>query len=194
MNVPLRTLAFVTCAAVALTTASSAFAHARVSPPVALAKVGQVFSLAVPTEKEGATTTKVVFTCPAGFSIDSFVPAAGWKREVQQTGSGESAVINQVTWTGGAVPTGEDATFQFLAEPQSSKTYTFGVEQTYSDGSIVNWSGSESSDTPAPTIEAKSSLGGGGGSLLALIALVAGAVGILLGGLALVSKSGRQLT
>jgi len=181
-------------ATTALLAASSAFAHARVSPPVALAKVGQLFSLAVPTEKQGVTTTKVVFTCPAGFSIDSFVPTAGWTRHVEQTGSGESAVIQQVTWTGGAVPTGEDATFQFLAEPASSKTYTFGVEQTYSDGSIVNWSGPESSDTPAATIEAKSSLGGGGGSTLALVALVVGAVGILLGGLALVSKSGRQLT
>jgi uncharacterized protein YcnI len=192
MKAPFWVLAFV--ATTALLAASSAFAHARVSPPVALAKVGQLFSLAVPTEKQGVTTTKVVFTCPAGFSIDSFVPTAGWTRHVEQTGSGESAVIQQVTWTGGAVPTGEDATFQFLAEPASSKTYTFGVEQTYSDGSIVSWSGPESSDTPAATIEAKSSLGGGGASTLALIALVVGAVGILLGGLALVSKSGRQLT
>ena len=49
----------------------------RVSPPVALAKVGQVYTLAVPTEKEGATTTQVELTPPPGFSIDSFVPAAG---------------------------------------------------------------------------------------------------------------------
>ena len=193
MNVPLRTLVLVTCAAVALVAASSADAHPRVSPPIALAKSLQLFTLAVPTEKQNVTTTKIVFTCPTGFAIDSFVPTAGWKRDVQQTGSGESAVIQQVTWTGGAVPTGEDSTFSFLAQPQSSKTYTFGVEQTYSDGSIVDWSGSESSDTPAPTIEAKSSLGGGGGSTLALIALVAAGVGILLGGIALVSKSGRPL-
>jgi uncharacterized protein YcnI len=192
MKTPLWVLASVVTAA--LVVASSAYAHARVSPPVALAKVGQLFSLAVPTEKQGATTTKVVLTLPSGFSIDSFVPTAGWTRAVQQTGSGDSAVIQTVTWTGGAVPTGEDATFEFLAVPQSSKTYTFGVEQTYSDGSIVNWSGAESSDAPAPTVQAKSSLGGGGGSTLALIALVVGAVGILLGGLALVSKSGRQLT
>jgi uncharacterized protein YcnI len=194
MNVPLRALAFVACAAVALATASSAFAHARVSPPVALAKVGQLFSLAVPTEKEGVTTTKVVLTLPSGFSIDSFVPTSGWKRAVQQTGSGESAVVQKVTWTGGAVPTGEDATFEFLAVPASSATYTFGVEQTYSDGSIVDWSGPESADTPAATIEAKSSLSGGGSSTLALVALVVGAVGVILGGVALVSRSGRQLT
>jgi len=191
MKAPLWVLA--SLATAALVVASSAFAHAHISPPVALATAGQLFSLAVPTEKEGATTTKIVLTCPPGFSIDSFVPTPGWKRQVQQTGSGESAVINKVTWTGGAVPAGEDATFSFLAEPQSSKTYAFRVEQTYSDGSIVDWSGPESSDTPAATIETKSSLGGGGSSTLALVALVVGAVGILLGGFALVSKSGRQL-
>ena len=91
------------------------------------------------------------------------------------------------------MPTEEDALFQFLAQAQASKTYTFSVEQTYSDGSIVNWSGPETSDDPAPTVEAKSSLGGGGSSTLAIVALVVGAVGILLGGLALVSKSGRPL-
>jgi hypothetical protein len=96
-------------------------------------------------------------------------------------------VITKVTWTGGHVPTGEDSLFQFLAQPSSSKTYTFQVEQTYSDGSIVNWSGPESSDDPAPQIEAKSSLGGGGSSTLAIVALVLGAVGVILGGIALFS-------
>ena len=148
----------------ALVAAASASAHARLSPPVALAKSGQVFTLAVPTEKEGAKTTKVELTLPAGFSIDSFVPSPGWQRAVQQTGSGEDAVIQKVTWTGGGVPTGEDAAFSFLASADSSKTYRFGIRQTYSDGSVVDWNGPESSDTPAATIEAKSSLGGGGRS------------------------------
>ena len=48
--------------------------------------------------------------------------------------------------------------------PPQAGTYTFQVEQTYSDGSIVDWAGSESSAAPAPTIAAKSSLGGGGTS------------------------------
>ena len=60
---------------------------------------------------------------------------------LQQTGSGDSAVIQKVTWTGGHVPTEEDSLFQFLAQPAKSGTYTFQVEQTYSDGSIVDWSG-----------------------------------------------------
>src|SRR5438270_2606078 len=112
-----------------LVVAAPAFAHARLSPPVALAKSGELFSLAIPTEKEGARTTKVVLTVPDGFSIDSFVPALGWKRQVQQAGSGEAAVIQQVTWTGGSVPTGEDALFQFLGLASAAKTYTFAVTQ-----------------------------------------------------------------
>ena len=55
------------------------------SPPVALAKEGQVFTLAVPTEEENAATTKIELTPPAGFAIDSFAPVPGWKREVQST-------------------------------------------------------------------------------------------------------------
>jgi hypothetical protein len=98
-----------------------------------------------------------------------------------------------VTWTGGHTPTGEDSLFQFLGLPSSGGTYTFQVEQTYSDGSVVDWNGSESSDTPAPTVEAKSSIGGGGTSTLALVALVLGAVGVVLGAIALLARGGRQL-
>lgn len=179
-------------AAAALLVVASASAHARLSPPIAVSKQLQLFTLAVPTEKNGATT-EVELTPPAGFDIDSFVAAPGWTRQVSQSGSGEEAVIKKVTWKGGSVPTGEDATFSFLAQPQSSKTYAFDVRQTYADGSVVDWSGSESSDAPAPTIEAKSTLGGGGGSsLLAIVALVVGGVGVLLGGLVLLTRGGGR--
>ncbi|TML49522.1 MAG: DUF1775 domain-containing protein [Actinobacteria bacterium] len=168
----------------ALLMAGAAFAHAEVSPPVAKAKAGQVFTLAVPTEEENATTTTVEMTPPSGFAIDSFAPVPGWKRQVQQTGRGEEAVIQKVTWSGGSVPTGEDAFFQFLATPTSAKTYTFDVRQSYSNGKVVDWSGPESSDTPAPTVEAKGSLGGSS-SLLAIVALVLGAAGVVIGLVAL---------
>lgn len=173
--------------------AASAFAHAEISPSVALAKHLQLFSLAVPTEKESATTTKVELTPPSGFSIDSFVPALGWKREAQTTGTGENTTVQKVTWTGGKVPTEEDALFQFLASADASKTYTFTVRQTYSDGTVVDWSGPESSDTPAPTVRAKSSIGGGGGSdTLAIIALVVGALALVVAIAGLVGRSGRR--
>jgi len=178
-----------------LVVTAAASAHAHVSPSIVPASESQVFTLAVPTEKEDASTTGVELTPPDGFSIDSFIPSPGWKRDVQKTGSGEDAVITKITWTGGDVPTDEDAAFSFLGSTDSSKTYTFGVRQTYSDGSVVDWTGPESSDTPAPTIEAKSasSFGGGGGSsTLAIVALIVGAIGVVLAIVALVTSSGKR--
>lgn len=175
-----------------LATASSAWAHAEISPPVTKSKTLQLFTLAVPTEKAALTTTEIQLTPPSGFGIDSFVPSPGWKRVVKQTGSGDSAVIQNITWTGGHVPTGEDSVFQFLASPDSSKTYTFKVRQSYSDGSVVDWSGPESSDTPAPLIEAKSSLGGGGSSTLAIVALVVSVIAAVLAVVALVMRGGSR--
>jgi uncharacterized protein YcnI len=177
----------------ALVAAAAASAHAHVSPPVVLAKQSQVFTLAVPTEKEDNQTTQVELTVPEGFGIDSFFPSPGWKRTVQSAGSGENTVINKVTWSGGKVPTEEDAAFSFLGSPSSSKTFTFQVRQTYADGSVVDWSGPESSDTPSPTVVAKSTLGGGSTSTLTVIALVVGAIGVVLGAIALLAGGRRAL-
>jgi periplasmic copper chaperone A len=176
----------------ALALAATASAHARVSPAVSVSGKLQLYSLAVPTEKSGVSTTKLVFTVPSGFGIDSFVPPpAGWHQTVASHGSGDDAVVTKVTWTGGHTPTGQDSLFQFLAQPAANKTYTFGVTQTYSDGSIVNWNGPETSAAPAPTIQAVSSLGGGGGtSTLTVIALVIGALGLLAGGFSLLGGRG----
>jgi uncharacterized protein YcnI len=178
-------------AALALLAPAVASAHARVSPAVSVKGELQLYSLAVPTEKENATTSKVVMTVPSGFGIDSFVPPPpGWTQHVSQRGSGEEAVVTQVTWTGGKTPTGQDSLFQFLAQPGSAKTYTFLVQQTYSDGSIVNWSGSESSDAPAPTIAVKDSLGGSSGtSALTIAALIVAVLALVAAGIALVGRS-----
>ena len=144
-------------AALAGILAAGAQAHAIVSPPVAKSGRLQQFTLSVPTEKDKVVTNKVEIDLPTGFS-------PGWKRTVASTGTGDKAVVQKVTWSGGKVPTEEDSVFRFNASVDKAKTYKFHVIQTYSDGSIADWSGPESSDTPAPTIEALSSFGGGGGS------------------------------
>jgi len=185
--------AVVLALAIVLGVPAAALAHASVSPAVSLSGKLQLYSLAVPTEKENATTTKIVLTVPQGFGIDSFVPPpAGWTQSVRSSGSGENAVVQRVTWTGGRTPTGQDSTFQFLAQPSKPGTYTFQVRQTYSDGSIVDWSGAESSESPAPTIVAASSLGGGGGgtSVLTIVALIVGVLALVVGGFALLGGRG----
>ena len=186
-----RLVTGVLATAAALVFAGAAWAHAEISPTAVLAKHPQEFGLLVPTEKENLTTTSIELTVPSGFAIDSFVPSPGWKRTEQTKGSGEEAIVQKVTWSGGKVPTGEDAAFHFLASPGSSKTYEFKVRQTYSDGTIVDWSGPESSDTPGPTVDAKSSLGGSS-STLAIVAIALAGVALLVAVVGLAAGAGKR--
>jgi uncharacterized protein YcnI len=73
--------------------AAPAWAHAAISPPVAKTNVLQQFTLAVPAEKAGATTTSIQLTVPDGVEIDSFEAEPGWTRTVSATGTGANAVI-----------------------------------------------------------------------------------------------------
>src|SRR3954470_21014818 len=95
-----------------LALAAPAFGHPVVSPPVVEPATVQVFTLSVPTEREDRATTKIELTVPQGFAIDSFARGRGWKRKTASTGSGEDAIVNTVTWSGGSTPTQEDAVFQ----------------------------------------------------------------------------------
>lgn len=190
MHRPLALALLSVAATLAFTDAASA--HASLSPPLVTAGTSQLFTLAVPTEKEGATTTQIELTPPAGFAIDSFAPASGWKRTTDQSGSGEEVVIRKATWSGGSVPTGEDAIFQFVGEPGAARTYAFKVRQTYSDGSVVDWSGAAGSDTPAPTVVAKGSLGGGGSSTLAVVDFIIATLALVAGAIALLLRAGGR--
>jgi uncharacterized protein YcnI len=188
----LRASALLATLAAALVLAGSAAAHAHVSPSVGLSNADQVFTVSVPTEKEGLTTTGIELTPPSGFEIDAFLDAPGWRREVHTTGSGEDTEITGVTWSGGAVPHDDAAIFQFIGSAESAQSYAFKVRQTYSDGTVVDWAGPESSDTPAPVVELKSSLGGGGSDTLAIVAIVLGAVALLVAVLGLLMGTGRR--
>jgi uncharacterized protein YcnI len=169
----------------ALAVASEAMAHAKVAPPIVQKGTDNVFTVAVPTESETAATTMVELTVPEGFGVDAVMPAPGWQIATEKTGSGESADITKITWSGGSVPSEQATNFEFVGAGESAQNYTFDIRQTYSDGTVVDWSGPEDSDAPAPVVEAKSSLGGGGTSTVTWIALVLGAVGVVIGLVAL---------
>jgi hypothetical protein len=101
-------------------------------------------------------------------------------------------VVTEVTWTGGKTPTDEDSVFGFNASTTGTKTYTFDVRQTYSDGKVVEWTGPETSDTPAPTVEAVSSLGGGGSSTLSIVAAALAGLALVLAVAGLLARA-REL-
>jgi uncharacterized protein YcnI len=188
----LRASTLLATLAAALVFTGSAAAHAHVSPSAGLAKTDQVFTVSVPTEREGVTTTAIELAPPSGFEIDAFLAAPGWKRDVQTSGTGEDAEITRVTWSGGAVPHDDAAIFQFIGSADSASAYSFKVRQTYSDGTVVDWAGPESSDTPAPVVELKSSLGGGGSDTLSIVAIALAAVALIVAAVGLLTRGGRR--
>lgn len=185
-----RFLALCAALVTALVATSAAMAHAKVSPPVIQKGTDYVFTVAVPTESETASTTMVELTPPEGFTIDAVTPTPGWDVNVQKSGSGESAVITKVTWSGGTIPPEQASNFAIVGEAESEEDYALDVRQTYSDGKVVDWNGPEDSDTPAPVVEAKSSLGGGGTSAITWIAVILGAVAVVLAFVALIGRGG----
>ena len=181
--------------AVALIAAAAASAHAIMSPAVAKAdNTLQQFTLSVPTEESNAITTKIELTVPPTFSIDSFEPPpTPWKMQTQTTGSGNSAAVTKVTWTGGRTPTNLDSVFRFNASISKPGTVLFQVRQTYSNGKIVDWTApSESADTPAPRVEALSSFSSGGGtSTLEIVALVLAIAALVIAVIGLLGSGGK---
>jgi uncharacterized protein YcnI len=168
----------------ALVLAGAAMAHAEISPNLVQAKEDQLFTLVVAGEKKDATTIRIDLTLPDGFEIESFVPNRDWNRIASES---------SVTWNGGNIAEGDAAALQFVGGTESAQDYTFNVRQIYSDGSVVEWNGPADSDNPAPVVEAKSSLTGGGGTSTATwIALVLAAAALVLGIVALVGRGGSR--
>ena len=150
----------------ALTFAANAFAHARVSPPVAVAKDSQVFTLAVPTEKENATDD--VDRADAAGRLRDRLVRSGRRAGSEPCSRPAPATPRSSRRSPGAAARCRPARTRRSRSSRiadAAKTYTFAVRQTYSDGSVVDWNGPESSDTPAPTLKAVSSFGGGTSTL-----------------------------
>lgn len=177
----------------ALALAPSAFAHAELFPNQIPSGDGYLLNLAVPNEKGNASTTQIQITMPADFDLEHVAPVPGWTVSVagQKMVNGEMGGGNSITWKGKLSGT-ELAVLPFSGVPKKAEDYAFKVRQTYSDGSVVVWSGDESSDTPAAHVTATaaaSSSGGGSDSskTIAIIALVVGGLGLLVGGAGLVA-------
>jgi uncharacterized protein YcnI len=177
----------------ALALAPSAFAHAELFPSQIPSGDGYLLNLTVPNEKDNASTTQIQVTMPADFDLEHVAPVPGWTVSVagQKMVNGEMGGGNSITWKGKLSGT-ELAVLPFSGVPKKAEDYAFTVRQTYSDGSVVVWSGDESSDTPAAHVTATaaaSSSGGGSDSskTIAIIALVVGGLGLLVGGAGLVA-------
>jgi uncharacterized protein YcnI len=125
--------------------AGVAWAHVEISPEEANAGDSKEFTLKVEQELD-SPTTEVRLEIPDGFVVTDVPETPGWQA---------SSEDNAVVWSGGQITPEEDsAEFTFQARaPEETGIYAWKVFQTYKDGEVVEWTGSEGSEEPAPLVE-----------------------------------------
>jgi uncharacterized protein YcnI len=146
----------------------AASAHVTVSPGSATAGSYALITVKVPNESATAGTSKLELSLPKDtpFASVSYVPVPGWSTELTRTTLATPATVNgsqitdavtSVTWTaqpGHEITAGQLQTFQLSVGPvPDTDTITLPAVQTYTDGSVVNWSGTDAgAEHPAPVL------------------------------------------
>lgn len=166
-----------------LITASVASAHVRVLPEEVPADSYEVLTVRVPTEKD-IPTTQVRVEVPEGFTVLGVQPVPGWDHEFEEN----AGVIEAITWSGGEIRPQEFQQFAVQAKtPEDTGEFAWSAFQTYEDGSVVAWTGSEDTEEPASVVTVAEDNGSAEtSSSTGWITLIAAYVGLGLGVLALI--------
>lgn len=124
---------------------SIVFAHAVVYPKISKPGAYEKYVLRVPNERD-VPTVKVELHFPQGLRVVSFGDVPGWKLQVL-TDSAQR--VTGAVWTG-VLPRERFVEFPFVAaNPKDSTSLTWPTYQTYEGGERVEWTGPDSSKTPA---------------------------------------------
>lgn len=139
----------------AVLVAASVFAHVRVSPRESAAGATERYTMRVPTERQ-SPTVRIELEVPAAATVLSVMPAAGWKIEEKKDPQGKMVGI---IWSGGSIPFAEYREFVFEAKNPSTETkLEWKVIQIYEDGTRSEWTGPESSRSPASVTTIKAAV------------------------------------
>ena len=145
--------------------AAAAQAHVRVTPTTAAPGSYATLTFKVPTESATASTQRLVVALPTDhpFGSVSYQPVPGWTTQVTTTKLATpiktaDATITEaptrITWTAttpaARIAPGQFQTFAISAGPVPNVgSVKLSAQQTYTDGSVVNWNES----TPASGAE-----------------------------------------
>ncbi|MDP4087285.1 MAG: DUF1775 domain-containing protein [Bacillota bacterium] len=124
-----------------------ASAHVEVTPKTSTTGDEEVYTVRVPSEKD-VPTTKITIKIPAGLDFDSVEPLAGWNFTTQKGSDGK---VKSITFeaTGQGILPEQFQRFVFIAvNPNKPTKAEWDAYQYYKDGSIVEWTGDEGSDSP----------------------------------------------
>lgn len=150
---------------ISLMATTAAFAHVTVQPRQTTQGSYEKFAVSVPTEKD-IPTVKVEVRFPIeSVTISRFEPKPGWTYELARNADN---IITGVIWTatGPGLSATEFGEFYMQGKVADQATeIVWKAYQTYSDGSIVEWTGAAGSDKPASvtTVAAKPAGSGGDG-------------------------------
>lgn len=161
-----------TAVALMIGLSGTASAHVKVSGIDATEGGYGVLTFRVPTESDTASTTELAVTFPDDTPIISVStqPKPGWTVQVvkkslptpqkDDDGNEITQYVSQVIWKAqtpqAAIAPGSFDTFSVSAGPLPDKaTLSLPAQQTYSDGTVVNWnektvSGQAEPEHPAP--------------------------------------------
>jgi uncharacterized protein YcnI len=124
---------------------SIVFAHAVVFPKTSTPGAYEKYVLRVPNER-AVPTLKVEIRFPEGLRVVSFGDVPGWRLQVL-TDSAQR--VTGAVWTG-VLPKERFIEFPFVAvNPKDSTSLTWPTYQTYEGGERVEWTGPDSSKSPA---------------------------------------------
>ncbi len=126
---------------------SVASAHVTVVPKTSTTGAWETYTVKVPVEKDVATT-KFTLKAPAGVEIKSYQPVPGWKYSDEKD---EKGIVKSITFeaTGEGILAGQFQQFTFVGKnPENATKAAWDAFQYYKDGSIVEWTGDEDSDSP----------------------------------------------
>ena len=152
----------------ALSAPLSASAHVSLEADTAEPGTFTTLTFRVPDEStDGDGTSRLTLTIPdsSPFGSVSYIPAAGWTTELTTTTLAKpitngddttTRAVTRVTWTaqpGSELGTGSLGLFRLYVGPVPKVgSVKLAVDQQYSDGTVVSWSGGAGSEHPAPVL------------------------------------------
>ena len=139
----------ITCFLSVLLFAGIASAHVVVYPKQVTQGTYEKFSVRVPSEAEGVSTTSVKVAIPAEVNISRVEPKPNWTYTLENDDSGK---ITSVTWSaeGDGLSQTEFTDFNIQGKvADDAESIVWKAYQTYSDNSLVEWIGGEGEDKPA---------------------------------------------
>ena len=167
-RVALAALALSAATLLAVAAPLSASAHVSLEENTATPGTFTTLTFRVPNETDAASTNKLTLTLPSDAGLlasVSYIPVPGWTTELVTTKLAKPIVngddttteaVTRVIWTattGSEYGPGSEGIFKLFVGPVPDVgELKLPVDQDYSDGSVVSWSGGTDAEHPAPVL------------------------------------------